>query len=148
MCGIAGYVELTAPKASYLLPSNSLRYRGYDSAGIAITNGEKISTGKTAGRIRGPQRGPSVKSPYTVALWHCPYTLGCTLVKPTTVNAHPHLDEAEQIAVHNGIIENHDKLQPELEKSGVVFKSETDTEVLPHLLASAYKKHDAFAAFA
>lgn len=138
MCGIAGYIGKSQAAPIILDGLSKLEYRGYDSAGIAIFDGEKIHMEKTVGRLRVldelTQHGASM--PGFCGIGHTRWaTHGC----PSDTNAHPHMNEENTIAVvHNGIIENYGKLKHRLEKKGYKFMSETDTEVLAHMLTEYY----------
>jgi glucosamine--fructose-6-phosphate aminotransferase (isomerizing) len=138
MCGIAGYVGPLQAESILLVALERLRYRGYDSAGIAITDGTDIAIGKTAGRIE--VLDEALKQRRLAGTCGIAHTRWATHGEPSSKNAHPHQDTDGSVAVvHNGIIENHDELRQELQKTGVHFLSETDTEVIPHLLAAAYR---------
>lgn len=138
MCGIVGYAGPQDALPFLLEGLRRLEYRGYDSAGIALQVGAALRVVRTPGRLAAleaklPAAGPEA---------HCGigHTRWATHGAPTEANAHPHTDATQRIAVvHNGIIENHRELRRELEKAGVGFRSETDTEVLPHLLRAAYR---------
>lgn len=138
MCGIVGYIG-TQQAAPILLDGLSkLEYRGYDSAGIAIYNGTSIDMVKSKGRLKVLNElthdGDTVKG--TVGIGH---TRWATHGSPSDVNAHPHFNKDKSIVVvHNGIIENYLKLRKKLEKHGYEFVSETDTEVIAHLLDYYY----------
>jgi glucosamine--fructose-6-phosphate aminotransferase (isomerizing) len=145
MCGIIGYVG-SAPVAPILLDGLSrLEYRGYDSAGLAIARSSRLEVVKVAGRVAdlraavSTQDGglaPSLVQPAESAAGVA-HTRWATHGKPTAANAHPHLDATGRLAVvHNGIIENADELRAKLQADGVVLLSETDTEVLAHLIRS------------
>ena len=137
MCGIVGYVG-PKPVTSLLIDGlKRLEYRGYDSAGVAVMNGRGLEIRKTAGKISrleallntAPVEG-------TTGIAH---TRWATHGAPNECNAHPHLDEKGEIAVvHNGIIENASALRHMLEEHGHTFVSETDTEVLAHLIEAAF----------
>jgi glucosamine--fructose-6-phosphate aminotransferase (isomerizing) len=138
MCGIVGYV---GPKQASPILIDGLRrmeYRGYDSAGVAVLNGGDIKIRKAAGKLSALVDKLRTKTPSgTVGIGH---TRWATHGAPTTPNAHPHLDQKGRIAViHNGIIENSAAIRKALEKRGHVFKSETDTEVLAHLIGAYYE---------
>lgn len=139
MCGIVGYIG-TAQAAPILLDGLSkLEYRGYDSAGIAIFDGSDIHVQKAAGRLKvlSELTHDGNTMPGTHGIGH---TRWATHGAPSDVNAHPHYNKEETIAVvHNGIIENYIKLKKRLTDKGYTFLSETDTEVLAHLLDYYYK---------
>ena len=134
MCGIVGYIG-KAQAASILLDGLAkLEYRGYDSAGISIYDGENINTVKTKGKIKDLRElthdGTDLTG--TVGIGH---TRWATHGEPSDVNSHPHVNASETIAVvHNGIIENYLELKKRLLAKGYVFQSETDTEVVTLLL--------------
>jgi glucosamine--fructose-6-phosphate aminotransferase (isomerizing) len=137
MCGIVGYV---GPKQASTILIDGLRrmeYRGYDSAGIAIINGNGVKVRKAAGKLSALVDKLKMDTPAgTVGVGH---TRWATHGAPTTPNAHPHLDQSGRIAViHNGIIENAGTIRKALEARGHTFKSETDTEVLAHLIGEYY----------
>jgi len=133
MCGIVGYTGKRAAAALVLDGLKRLEYRGYDSAGLAIVHDGRIDIFKAAGKIAMLERemGSSLPPGHT-AIAH---TRWATHGPPTTINAHPHSDCGGTLAlVHNGIIENAGILRIALTKRGHVFRSETDTEVLVHLV--------------
>ncbi len=137
MCGIVGYVG-PKPPGSVLVPGlERLEYRGYDSAGVVIADGDRLARRRTAGRIADLVElleGDAEMDGGSVGIGH---TRWATHGPPTTANAHPHLDCASEVAVvHNGIIENYARLRDELIAAGHTFTSETDTEVLAHLVES------------
>jgi len=137
MCGIVGYV---GPKQASPILVEGLRrmeYRGYDSAGVAVINGNGIKVRKAAGKLSALVEDLRGETPQgTLGVGH---TRWATHGAPTTPNAHPHLDKTGRIAViHNGIIENAAHLRQVLERRGHTFKSETDTEVLAHLIGVYY----------
>ena len=138
MCGIVGYV---GPKQASPILIDGLRrmeYRGYDSAGVAIINGDGVKIKKAAGKLSALVEKLRVETPVgTLGVGH---TRWATHGAPTTPNAHPHLDESGKIAViHNGIIENAPIIKKALAKRGHTFRSETDTEVLAHLIGAYYE---------
>lgn len=139
MCGIVGYVG-KEPAAPVLLDGlQKLEYRGYDSAGIAVYNDGEINMVKATGRLNVlvslTQGGETL--PGNVGIGH---TRWATHGSPTESNAHPHFNENGSIVVvHNGIIENYAELKNRLAEKGYTFKSETDTEVIAHLLDYYYK---------
>ncbi|MCH7870623.1 MAG: glutamine--fructose-6-phosphate transaminase (isomerizing) [Planctomycetes bacterium] len=136
MCGIVGYVG-SRPALPILVEGlRRLEYRGYDSAGVALVDGGEIKVTKSAGRLSALEQILDVQMPHTTGIGH---TRWATHGAPTDRNAHPHKDETGRIAViHNGIIENDRALRTYLERQGVVFQSETDTEVLAHLIGRFY----------
>ncbi len=138
MCGIVGYVGPRVVTPLLIEGLKRLEYRGYDSAGIAVMNGKGVETRKVAGKIS--RLETVVKdSPLTGTLGIA-HTRWATHGAPNQVNAHPHLDEKHEIAVvHNGIIENASVLRRTLEEHGHVFTSDTDTEVLVHLIEAAFE---------
>ena len=139
MCGIVGYIGKEQAAPILLDGLDKLEYRGYDSAGIAVYDGEKIRITKERGRLkvlREMTHGGELM-PGTCGIGH---TRWATHGIPSDRNAHPHFNEAETIAVvHNGIIENYLKLKKHLQGKGYTFVSETDTEVVAHLLDYYYK---------
>lgn len=138
MCGIVGYVGEHEAAPILLDGLSKLEYRGYDSAGIAIFDGEKIEMQKVMGRLKVLEElthgGETM--PGNLGIGHTRWaTHGC----PSDTNAHPHFNKEHTIVVvHNGIIENYAKLKKKLEAKGYEFLSETDTEVLVHLLTEYY----------
>ena len=137
MCGIVGYVGGRIATPLLLDGLKRLEYRGYDSAGIAIMNGKGVETRKAAGKISRLEAVIDKDPPNgTLGIGH---TRWATHGPPTETNAHPHMSQNGRIAVvHNGIIENATVLKASLEARGYVFKSDTDTEVLAHLIEAAY----------
>jgi glucosamine--fructose-6-phosphate aminotransferase (isomerizing) len=136
MCGIVGYVGKRNATPILLEGLARLEYRGYDSAGVAVQNGHGIIVRKLAGRIQG-LRDLVDREP---AHGDCGvgHTRWATHGAPTQTNAHPHTDCTGRVAVvHNGIIENADLLRKRLEDNGHAFITETDTEVLSHLIEEA-----------
>jgi glucosamine--fructose-6-phosphate aminotransferase (isomerizing) len=133
MCGIVGYTGNRPAAALVLEGLKRLEYRGYDSAGLAVVHDGRIEIFKAAGKITTLERelGPTLPPGHT-AIAH---TRWATHGAPTTINAHPHSDCGGTLAlIHNGIIENAGPLRTALTKRGHVFRSETDTEVLVHLV--------------
>jgi glucosamine--fructose-6-phosphate aminotransferase (isomerizing) len=132
MCGIVGYV---GPRQALPLLMEGLRrleYRGYDSAGVAVAEGGRLQVAKRKGKVRELEATlPELTGAVGVA-----HTRWATHGEPSDLNAHPHTDAAGRIGVvHNGIIENAAELRHRLARDGVVFASQTDTEVLAHLIA-------------
>jgi len=137
MCGIVGYVGPKQVTPLLLEGLKRLEYRGYDSAGLAVMNGRGVDTRKVAGKISRLDALVTAKPLLgTLGIGH---TRWATHGAPNEVNAHPHVDEKHEFAVvHNGIIENATALRRKLEDLGHVFTSETDTEVLVHLIEAAF----------
>jgi glucosamine--fructose-6-phosphate aminotransferase (isomerizing) len=138
MCGIVGYVGRRDAVPLLIEGLRRLEYRGYDSAGIALQETATLRIFRAPGRLAALE----AKLPPAAPQAHCGigHTRWATHGAPTEANAHPHTDATAGIAVvHNGIIENHRALKQQLLREGVVFRSETDTEVLPHLLRAAYR---------
>ncbi|HKP28473.1 MAG TPA: glutamine--fructose-6-phosphate transaminase (isomerizing) [Gemmatimonadales bacterium] len=138
MCGIVGYVG-PRPAAHILLEGlRRLEYRGYDSAGVAVINGGGVKVRKAAGKLAVLRDQLKNDTPEgTVGIGH---TRWATHGAPTTPNAHPHLDGTGKIAlIHNGIIENASTIKTLLVQRGHTFTSETDTEVLTHLVGEYYR---------
>ncbi|MGY2003920.1 glutamine--fructose-6-phosphate transaminase (isomerizing) [Blastococcus sp. SYSU DS1024] len=138
MCGIVGYVGPQDALGVVLEGLRRLEYRGYDSAGIAVVNGAELSTAKKAGKLANLEK-VLADQPLPAATIGIGHTRWATHGGPTDRNAHPHVSGDGTVAViHNGIIENFAALRAECEATGVEFTSETDTEVVAHLLASVY----------
>ena len=139
MCGIVGYIGNKNSVSVGLDGLKRLEYRGYDSAGMAsLEKTGRIYCEKLAGRVAVLDDKLSRKRPESnIAIMH---TRWATHGKPTSKNAHPHWDCKKEIfVVHNGIIENYKELKEKLEKQGHKFISETDTEVLPHLIENFFR---------
>ena len=134
MCGIVCYVGKKEAEPILIEGLKRLEYRGYDSAGLAVRNGAQVHLFKSAGKISDLQskiNGQTIHGRCGIA-----HTRWATHGEPTEENAHPHTDEAGDVfVIHNGIIENFHLLRKKLEKQGVRFRSQTDTEVLSHLIA-------------
>ena len=134
MCGIVCYVGNKDARPILLEGLKRLEYRGYDSAGLAVQDGGNISFFRAVGRIVELEKkidGLEIKGTLGIA-----HTRWATHGEPTEQNAHPHRDADENVfLIHNGIIENFYSLKKKLEKSGVLFRSETDTEILAHMIA-------------
>jgi glucosamine--fructose-6-phosphate aminotransferase (isomerizing) len=137
MCGIVGYVGPRQATNILVDGLKRMEYRGYDSAGIAVINGEGIKIKKAAGKLSALVDKLKDATPTgTVGVGH---TRWATHGAPTTPNAHPHVDQSGRIAViHNGIIENAGTIKKALLMRGHTFQSETDTEVLAHLIGEYY----------
>ncbi len=140
MCGIVGYIGKRQAAPVLLDGLSKLEYRGYDSAGLAIYDGSAINIQKSTGRLKvlSELTHDGSTMPGTVGIGH---TRWATHGEPNDTNAHPHFNEARSIAVvHNGIIENYIKLKKKLVDRGYRFVSDTDTEIVAHLLDYYYKK--------
>jgi glutamine---fructose-6-phosphate transaminase (isomerizing) len=142
MCGIVGYVGREQAAPILLDGLRRLEYRGYDSAGVAIVNGDQLETRKCAGRIASLAKLISKKP--ASGNYGISHTRWATHGKVTDDNAHPHFDATGKIAlVHNGVIENYQALKEQLIQDGDTnFRSDTDTEVLAHLIGNIYGKLD------
>ncbi len=138
MCGIVGYVGPRQAVPILLNGLSKLEYRGYDSAGVVVLNGNQLEVAKCAGKLESlAAQLRQHRPPGNVGIGH---TRWATHGRPTDVNAHPHTDEGGRFAVvHNGIIENYQHLREWLASQGHHFRSETDTEVLPHLVEHFYQ---------
>src|SRR5256714_5125901 len=142
MCGIVGYVGGSQAAPILLDGLRRLEYRGYDSAGVAIVNGDHVETRKCAGRIASLTNLISQKP--AEGSYGISHTRWATHGKVTDENAHPHFDATGKIAlVHNGVIENYQALKEQLIQDGDTnFRSDTDTEVLAHLIGNIYQRLD------
>jgi len=137
MCGITGYIGDKKATPILLKGLKRLEYRGYDSSGIAILDSDKIKCYKKAGKIRELQ--DLITQTDTLGSVGIGHTRWATHGPPNDYNSHPHLNESGSIAlVHNGIIENYEAIKETLIRKGIVFKSETDSEVLVHLISTIY----------
>lgn len=140
MCGIVGYVGGQSAQDVVVAGLKRLEYRGYDSAGIAVLADGGLAAAKKAGKLVNLEKALSER-PLPAGSAGLGHTRWATHGGPTDVNAHPHLDNAGRVAVvHNGIIENFAALRAELGERGHDLLSETDTEVVAHLLAEAYSR--------
>ena len=138
MCGIVGYTGSQAAAPILLDGLKKLEYRGYDSAGIAVLNDNLIAVSKVTGRIANlcERTADGKNCPGTVGIGH---TRWATHGAPTDTNAHPHMSNDGKFAVvHNGIVENYIALREELIQKGYRFESQTDTEVIVHLIEMYY----------
>jgi glucosamine--fructose-6-phosphate aminotransferase (isomerizing) len=138
MCGIVGYLGPREAAGLLIEGLRRLEYRGYDSSGIAVINGQGLVIAKQAGKLSALEKSLHGNLPRgTVGIGH---TRWATHGAPTTPNAHPHTDQSGRIAlIHNGIIENAAAIKKLLEQRGHTFRSETDTEVLAHLVGECYQ---------
>jgi len=140
MCGIIGYVGKMEAPPILIEGLRRLEYRGYDSAGLAVVHEGKLQVRKKQGKIdeglaRLLEQQPVVGS---IGIGH---TRWATHGPPSDTNSHPHLDQSGTIAVvHNGVIENYDRLKEKLLKAGHTFRSDTDTEILAHLIGHYYQQ--------
>ncbi|MEV7714587.1 glutamine--fructose-6-phosphate transaminase (isomerizing) [Streptomyces sp. NPDC088270] len=138
MCGIVGYVGGQSAQDVVVAGLKRLEYRGYDSAGLAVLADGGLAAVKKAGKLVNLEKA-LVEAPLPAGTTGIGHTRWATHGAPTDSNAHPHLDNAGQVAVvHNGIIENFAALRAELAERGHELASDTDTEVVAHLLAEAY----------
>src|SRR6201995_1428964 len=153
MCGIVGYVGPRQARPLLLAGLEKLEYRGYDSAGISVLNGDRIETVRAVGnlsalrramagdgsapeRSEAPEAAVALADPPGTGIGH---TRWATHGRVTEENAHPHFDTADRIhIVVNGIVENYIELKQELLDAGGMFTSETDAEVIAHLVADHY----------
>ncbi len=139
MCGIVGYIGDRTAAPLLIEGLRRLEYRGYDSAGISVLVDGRLDIRKSVGKISELEKklGNGSQPSGTIGIAH---TRWATHGAPTEVNAHPHVDEKSEFAVvHNGIIENAGTLRRKLEAIGHTFTSETDTEVIVHLIEEAYE---------
>src|SRR5436309_8064421 len=138
MCGIIGYIGRKPAQSVLLDGLRRLEYRGYDSAGICVLNNGKFELRRKAGRIQELSALlRDLPAPGNSGIGH---TRWATHGPPTDENAHPHLDQSGKIAlVHNGVIENHQQIKERLLSKGHSFQSQTDTEVLAHLVGEFYQ---------
>ncbi len=138
MCGIFGYLGKKNAVDMVIAGLKRLEYRGYDSAGMAGLKDGKLLFCKELGKVASLEK--EVKATHLSLDIAIAHTRWATHGKPSNANAHPHFDPARTLAlVHNGIIENHEGLREQLKKEGNVFKSETDTEVVAHLIGKFYE---------
>ena len=147
MCGIVGYIGHREAYPIVIKGLKRLEYRGYDSAGLMLYDGENLKISKTKGKVSDleDKSNLDITTNGTIGIGH---TRWATHGKPSKENAHPH-SSAKVCVVHNGIIENYDKLKISLQKDNaqktksLKFLSETDTEVLPHLIDKHLSKTNA-----
>jgi glucosamine--fructose-6-phosphate aminotransferase (isomerizing) len=135
MCGIVGYVGLSQAAPLLLEGLRKLEYRGYDSAGVAVHDGKKICVVRTVGKLS--KLGQALQDNPVHGTTGIGHTRWATHGRPNEVNAHPHVAGGIAI-VHNGIIENHLALRASLEARGVKLSSDTDTEIVAHLVNEAF----------
>lgn len=139
MCGIVGYI---GPREAYPIIIKGLKrleYRGYDSAGLALYDGEKFTSSKTKGKVSDLESKAEIENT-TKGSMGIGHTRWATHGVPNDVNSHPHFSNSgELVIIHNGIIENYEPLKQELINRGYTFKSDTDTEVLVNLIEDIQK---------
>lgn len=140
MCGIVGYTGNQQAAPILLDGLSKLEYRGYDSAGLAVRNGDSApvvvkTAGKLVNLIQATDNGKKLHG--TCGIGH---TRWATHGDPTVTNAHPHVSD-EVVGVHNGIIENYSELREKLKDNGYAFYSQTDTEVIVKLVDYYYRKY-------
>ena len=146
MCGIVGYLGLNEKKEILLDGLQELEYRGYDSAGIAVIEGNSLHNFKAIGKLKNLREKTKdyVTKGFGISIGH---TRWATHGKPTELNAHPHLGQYSYV-VHNGIIENYQVLKEELQAKGIDFLSQTDTETIVHLFEANHANNkNVFSAF-
>ena len=133
MCGITGYIGYRDAYPIVINGLKRLEYRGYDSAGVMLFDGNDINLSKTKGKVSSLEERveQEISVHGSIGIGH---TRWATHGEPSTANSHPHVSGGVSV-VHNGIIENHDELRSELTEAGYQFLSATDTEVIAHLSA-------------
>jgi glucosamine--fructose-6-phosphate aminotransferase (isomerizing) len=139
MCGIVGYIGKCSAVKVLENGLTKLEYRGYDSAGVAVINGQGVKMRRAVGKLdvlKKSLHDEPIHGHIGIA-----HTRWATHGEPNETNSHPHRDSTETVWVcHNGIIENYSELRQELQAEGVTFRSQTDSEVLPNLIKLAYDK--------
>ena len=139
MCGIVGYIGHREAYPIVIKGLQRLEYRGYDSAGIALYDGNNIKLSKTKGKVSDLKERleSEISTDGTLGIGH---TRWATHGVPNDVNSHPHYSNSgDLVIIHNGIIENYEELRDALKKKGHRFLSDTDTEVAAHLIGSFYQ---------
>ncbi|MBW1818648.1 MAG: class II glutamine amidotransferase, partial [Deltaproteobacteria bacterium] len=138
MCGIVCYVGTKQAGPILLEGLKQLEYRGYDSAGMAVQDGDGIACHRAVGKIANLERklrGIDIKGVCGIA-----HTRWATHGEPSEENAHPHSDSRGDVfVIHNGIIENYNNLKKRIEKAGIPYRSQTDSEVLAHLISMNFE---------
>ncbi|WP_447635691.1 glutamine--fructose-6-phosphate transaminase (isomerizing) [Flavobacterium microcysteis] len=139
MCGIVGYIGHREAYPIIIKGLKRLEYRGYDSAGVMLYDGESMKVAKTKGKVSDlEEKAKDISRNGTIGIGH---TRWATHGVPNDVNSHPHLSNSgDLVIIHNGIIENYEPLKKELINRGYTFKSDTDTEVLVNLIEDVQKK--------
>ena len=139
MCGIVGYIGNRDAYPIIIKGLKRLEYRGYDSAGIMLYDGNDLKVCKTKGKVSDlEEKSKEISTTGTIGMGH---TRWATHGVPNDVNSHPHLSNSGNLSIiHNGIIENYEPLKKELIKRGYIFKSDTDTEILVNLIEDVQKK--------
>ncbi len=136
MCGIVGALAQRDVSSILLEGLRRLEYRGYDSAGIAVINKEKLERFRSLGKVQKLTDRVPEDQPGKIGIAH---TRWASHGEPSEINAHPHISRGRVAVVHNGIIENYKEIREQLLASGYQFSSDTDTEVIAHLVESFYK---------
>lgn len=141
MCGIVGYIGHRQAYPIVIKGLQRLEYRGYDSAGVMIFDGQELKLSKTKGKVSDlEKKSEEISTNGTIGMGH---TRWATHGVPNDVNSHPHLSNSGNLAlIHNGIIENYAPLKAELTNRGYTFQSDTDTEVLVNLIEEIQKKNN------
>ncbi|AWA29470.1 glutamine--fructose-6-phosphate transaminase (isomerizing) [Flavobacterium magnum] len=141
MCGIVGYIGHREAYPIIIKGLKRLEYRGYDSAGVMLYDGDSLKLSKTKGKVSDlEERAKQMTTNGTIGIGH---TRWATHGVPNDINSHPHLSNSGNLAIiHNGIIENYEPLKKELIKRGYTFQSDTDTEVLVNLIEEVQKKEN------
>lgn len=143
MCGIVGYIGNREAYSILINGLKRLEYRGYDSAGVALSENGHIQIEKEKGKISNLEKNANVKKMH--GLIGIAHTRWATHGEPSQVNAHPHSDSnGDIVLVHNGIIENYNSLRQILIDKGHTFRTETDTEIIAHLIEEFYKSSGSF----
>ena len=142
MCGIVGYIGFREAYPIVIKGLKRLEYRGYDSAGVMLCDGNDLKISKTKGKVSDLEEKSKniASSKATIGMGH---TRWATHGVPNDINSHPHVSNSGNIVIiHNGIIENYEPLKKELLKRGYTFTSDTDTEVLVNLIEDVKKKEN------
>jgi glutamine---fructose-6-phosphate transaminase (isomerizing) len=138
MCGIVGYIGPKEVVPVIIDTLRKLEYRGYDSAGVAVVNGKGVELRRSAGKLSNLEL--AIEKEPLHGVYGLGHTRWATHGRPTEENAHPHRDcSGEIVVVHNGIIENYLELKEELQRGGHKFVTETDTEIIAHLIEKYYE---------